>query len=293
MEIHQLRYVTAVARTGNFSRAAELCHVSQPSLSQQIQKLERELGEPLFIRRRRNSRLTPMGERFLPRVERILRELEDAQREAREIHSLEQGEVVVGVLPTIAPYMLPEAAAAFSRKYSGIIVTILEETTATLLELAAQQEIDFAIASQPIPDERMETRLLFSEELLLALPRSHRLARGKQVSVEDLGSEPFVLMKEGHCLGDQVLRFCERHDFCPRVRSRSAQIETMLALVAAGQGISLIPAMAKNRSQARVVYRSFRAPRPKRAVAAFWPKRRSLNRAAAEFLEMLVKRKGG
>lgn len=291
MEIHQLRYVAAVARTGNFSRAAELCHVSQPSLSQQIQKLERELGEALFVRRRRDSSLTPMGERFLPRAERVLRELEEALREAREIHALEQGEVVVGVLPTIAPYVLPEAAAAFSKKYPGITVTILEETTTRLLELTAQQEIDFAIASLPIPDDRMEVRMLFTEELLLALPRNHRLARGKQVSVEDLGSESFVLMKEGHCLGDQVLRFCERHDFRPRVRSRSAQIETMLALVEAGQGISLIPAMARKRSQARVVYRSFSAPRPERTITAFWQKRRPLNRAAVEFLEKLAELK--
>lgn len=288
MEIHQLRYAAALARTGNFSRAAGQCHVSQPSLSQQIQKLEAELGERLFERQRHRTRLTVFGERFVLRAERVLHELEEARREARESHALAHGEVVVGVLPTIAPYFAPGAAAVFSGKFPGITVTIVEETTEVLLGLMRRQEIDFAVASLPIPDERMEVRPLLTEELFLVLPDSHRLARKRRLSAEDLGDEPFVLMKEGHCLGDQVLRFCDRNNIQPRVRSRSSQIETMLALVEAGQGICLVPEMAKSRARAKVVFRSLTASRPERVVVAFWQKRRPMNRAASEFLETLA-----
>jgi LysR family hydrogen peroxide-inducible transcriptional activator len=284
MEIHQLRYVIAVARTGNFSRAAEQCHVSQPSLSQQIQKLEKELGERLFERQRTRSRLTACGERFLPRAERILRELEEARREAQELHALAQGEVIVGALPTIAPYFLPPVVAAFARKYPGVAVTMVEETTASLVQMMVRHEIDFALASLPGPDVQMEVESLLTEELFLAVPPGDPLAKRRSVAADDLASASFVLMKEGHCLGDQVLRFCERNDFKPRVRSRSAQIETILALVEAGLGVSLVPAMARRRAQNRVVFRSLRKPRPEREVVAFWQKRRPLHRAAMEFL---------
>lgn len=284
MEVHQLRYMVAVARTGNFSRAAKLCHVSQPSLSQQIQKLEKELGVRLFERHRTRTRLTAGGERFLPRAERILHELEEATREAEDLHALVQGEVIVGVLPTIAPYFLPPVVAAFGKKYPGVAITMIEETTASLVGMMNRHEIDFALASLPIPDGQMEVQVLLEEELVLAFPPGHALERRKSITADDLAQLPFVLMREGHCLGDQVLRFCESNQFEPRVRSRSAQMETILALVEAGQGVSLIPAMARRRSRSAAGYRSLSAPRPRRAVVAFWHRRRPLHRAAAEFL---------
>jgi len=288
MELHQLRYVVALARTGNFSRAATQAHVSQPSLSQQIQKLELELGQQLFDRHRNRTRLTKYGERFLIRAERVLHELEETVREARESHPLHEGEVVMGVLPTIAPYFVPRAVAAFGEKYPGISITILEETTEVLLELLGRHEIDFALASLPMPGDQLIINTLLTEELLLAVPQEHPLATKTSVTQEDLSQAHFVLMKEGHCLGDQVLRFCEKNDFQPKVRSRSAQIETILALVEAGQGVSLIPAMARQRStQKAVVYRSLNAPRPERAIVTVWRKRRPPNRAADEFLTQL------
>jgi LysR family hydrogen peroxide-inducible transcriptional activator len=284
MEMHQLRYMVAVARTGNFSRAAKLCHVSQPSLSQQIQKLEKELGVRLFERHRTRTRLTASGERFLPRAERVLNELEEARREAENIHALVQGEVIVGVLPTIAPYFLPPVVAAFGKKYPGVAITMIEETTASLVGMMNRHEIDFALASLPIPDGQMEVQILFEEELVLAIPAGHPLERRKSIAADDLEDLPFVLMREGHCLGDQVMRFCERSHFEPKVRSRSAQMETILALVQAGQGVSLIPAMARRQAQGGARYRSLKEPRPKRAVVAFWHRRRPLHRAATEFL---------
>src|SRR5579863_6324932 len=193
MEMHQLRYVVAVARTRNFTRAAEQCHVSQPSLSQQVQKLEEELGERLFDRMKREAKLTPHGEAFLSHAVRILEEMEAARREAIDAHGLLRGTLTLGVLPTIAPYLLPEALAEFTKRFPGVEIVVQEDTTARLLKLANAYEIDFALASRPIHDERLEVKDLFSEELLLALPPGHRLTRKRTVSAADLETERLIV----------------------------------------------------------------------------------------------------
>lgn len=289
MEMHQLRYMAAVARTRNFSRAAEQCHVSQPTLSQQIQKLEDELGERLFDRMKREAKLTAHGEAFLPRAVRILEEADAAKREASDAKSLLRGMVTVGVLPTIAPYLLPRAMAAFIEQFPGVRMVVQEDTTARLLKLAMAFEIDFALVSRPIRDERLEVRHLFSEELLLALPPGHPLIRKRSVTAGDLASERLIVMQEGHCLGDQVLGFCDRHDLHHHISFRSAQLETVQSLVRAGLGISLIPAMAAHHDRGHVPeYRSLHSPKPSRDIVAVWPKQRPPGRAAGEFLKTLA-----
>jgi LysR family transcriptional regulator, hydrogen peroxide-inducible genes activator len=286
MEMHQLRYMVAVARQGNFSRAAEQCHVAQPSLSQQIQKLEEELGERLFDRLKTRVKLTPHGELFLRRAHRILDEAEAARREASEAKHLLRGTVTLGVLPTIAPYLLPSVLAAFTAKYPGVDLIVVEDTTARLLKSCLACEIDWALASHPIHGDRLELRELFTEELLLAMPPGHPLTRRKIVGAADLEAENLIVMKEGHCLGDQVLRFCELRGVQPRISFRSAQLETVQALVTSGLGLSLVPAMAAKAAQATgPAYRSFVVPRPVRKLVACWPKHRPPGRAAAELLK--------
>lgn len=290
MELHQLRYVVAVARTGNFSRAAAHCHVSQPSLSQQIQKLEEELGERLFDRLKTHARLTPAGEALHERAVRILAEVEAAEREATESRALSRGFVTLGVLPTIAPYLLPRVLPPFSQAFPGIAIVVQEDVTSQLLARLAACELDLAIASLPIPDERMQTETLFTEELLVALPPNHPLGKKPSIRAADLEAERFILMKEGHCLGDQVLDFCTRRDFHPNVLCRSAQIETIRALVQAGMGISLIPAMACQAGRPpQPRYRSLTPPLPRRAIVALWLRDRPPGRAASAFLLHLRK----
>jgi len=288
MEMHQLRYVVAVARAGNFSRAADQCHVSQPSLSQQIQKLEEELGERLFDRTKREARLTSHGESFLTRAIRILEEVDAAKREATDARQLLRGTLSIGVLPTIAPFLLPKILAEFTKTFPGMEVVVQEDTTAHLLKLVLGCEIDFALASQPIADSRLQVRELFSEELLLSLPPGHALTRKRVISASDLEKQPFILMKEGHCLGDQVLRFCERRDLRPTITFRSAQLETVQALISAGLGLSLIPAMAAaHKRSSPSEYRSLALPKPSRRIAAVWLKPRPPGRAAEAFLRMV------
>jgi LysR family hydrogen peroxide-inducible transcriptional activator len=289
MEMHQLRYVVAVARAGNFSRAADQCHVSQPSLSQQILKLEQELGERLFDRMKREAKLTPHGQAFLPRAVKILEEVDVAKREACDAQKLLRGRVVMGVLPTIAPYLLPAVLVPFTGKFPGVEIVVQEDTTSQLLKLAHACEIDFAVASRPIQDQQIEIKDLFAEELCVALPPGHPLTRKRAVSVADLEQEPFIVMKEGHCLGDQVLNFCERRDLKPAITFRSAQLETVQALVCSGVGISLIPEMATRSGRTPAPeYRSVVGPKPERKIVAVWPKQRPLSRAANEFLKQVV-----
>jgi LysR family hydrogen peroxide-inducible transcriptional activator len=290
MELHQLRYLIAIAKNGNFSRAAEQCHVSQPSLSQQIQKLEEELGEKLFNRLKRCVVLTAAGEALLPRATRIVNEVEAARHDVADASDLVRGHVNIGVLPTVAPYLLPRVLSVVARQCPGIDVLIHEEPTAQLLRMAGACEIDLAIVSLPIQDDRFIVETLLDEELLLAVPPDHPLSRKRTVQLTDLEGERFILMKEGHCLGDQALRFCERQDLTPSIAFRSAQLETIQALVSAGVGISLIPEMAcrPNRSKAPV-YRSLTKSRPHRNISVIWHKEQHQSKAVREFLRLLHK----
>jgi LysR family hydrogen peroxide-inducible transcriptional activator len=236
----------------------------------------------------RQAKLTPAGERFIPRALRILEEMDTAQREPQGNKELIHGRVVLGVLPTIAPYFLPQVIPNFSRQFPGIEIVMHEDTTVRLLKLVVACELDMAIVSLPIRDDRFEVAELFCEDLLLALPPGRALTRRKKISLADLDGKSFILMKEGHCLGDQVLSFCEKRDFHPRVSCRSIQIETIQALVKAGMGISLIPTMAaRGPSSAAPVYLAMHKPKPQRTIAAIWLRQRSLGPAAGELLRRL------
>lgn len=288
MELHQLRYLVAVARTGNFSRAAAQCHVSQPSLSQQIQKLEDELGERLFDRLKTTARLTAAGETLRARALRILAEVDAARREAAESRALARGRIALGILPTIAPYLLPRVLPAFHTAHPGLEIVVQEDTTAQLLGLVAACELDLAVASLPLRDDRFHAEPLFSEDLRLALPPDHPLIGRRTLRAADLAGERFILMKEGHCLGDQVLDFCSRRDLHPGIRCRSTQIETIRTLVDAGMGISLIPAMACPTEPAlQSRYRRLAAPSPRRTVVACWLETRPPGRAGLALLRHL------
>ena len=244
MEIHQLRYFSAVARHGTFTRASEVEHVSQPSLSQQILKLEAELGSRLFDRLPRSAKLTVFGKAFLPKAERILRELEEAKTELLEMAGEEKGDVVVGVIPTIAAYLLPRMLTGFARRHPLVKVRVIEEITPLLLERLHQGTIDMAIVALPIPGSELSNLELFEEQFHAVLPEKHPLAREKQIKLADLNKEPFLLLKEGHCFRDSVIVACRQSKVEPAIAFESGQFATILAMVSAGMGVSAVPAMA-------------------------------------------------
>jgi LysR family hydrogen peroxide-inducible transcriptional activator len=287
MEIHQLRDFVAVANSGSFSQAAVKCHVAQPSLSKAIQRLEAEIGETLFIRLKRRTVLTPAGEIALKRAGRILNGIEELKRELGDARGLRRGTVHIGILPTIAPYFLPHVVSRFTETCPGLGIVIHEDMTVNLLRMIDVCELDLGIMSLPISSDRFEKEALFTEELLLAVPSKHPLAVKEKVSVSDLETERFILMKEGHCLGDQILSFCTQNDLRLQIVLRSSQIETIQSLVMAGLGMSLVPAMAKISGKTPLVYRSLEKPKPLRTNVVVWRKGRELTRAAAEFMKHL------
>ena len=278
MELHQLRYFLAVARTKHFSRAAEQCHVSQPSLSQQIMKLERELGEKLFERTKREVALTPAGDLLRVHADRVLHEVELAADGVRELRGLVRGRVTLGVLPTVAPYFLPQRLRAFTARFPAVEVVVHEDTTDQLAAAVLAKEIDLALVSLPVERTGLVAEEFFDEKLLVALPVKHPLAKKRRLTLDDLESEAFILMKEGHCLSGQALQFCRINGFAPRVSFRSAQIETVLAFVARGWGVSVVPAMACARPMPGVRYRA--CPGMTRSIGIIHREARALSHAA-------------
>src|ERR1700721_1035438 len=196
MEFHQLRYVCAIADTGNFSRAAERCQISQPSLSQQVLKLEEELGTKLFDRLGRSIRLTEAGDAFLPRARTILEQMETARSSAADQNTEFRGSVAVGVIPTVAPYLIPSYAAAFAKKYPDAKLRIVEDTTSVLVEGLRDLSIDGAILALPLRHKDLELFRIRTEPLFAALSREHPLASAKSLALKELRGEPFVLLRD-------------------------------------------------------------------------------------------------
>jgi LysR family transcriptional regulator, hydrogen peroxide-inducible genes activator len=286
MELHQLRYFCAVADTGSFSRAAEHSHVSQPSLSQQILKLEAELGARLFDRLGRSVRLTEVGKAFLPRALSVLRELEAARGEVVESQGTVSGQVAVGVIPTVAPYFLPSILAAFAKLFPKATVAVLEEITPVLLERLRAGSIDIAILALPVRGHEFEAVPLLTEPLFAALPKNHRLSRNGTVAIRELRKEPFLLLRDGHCFRENAVAACDRARVSPQVVFESGQFSSLLGLVGAGVGVSLVPAMAVDR-RAQVRFVRISDPAATRTIGALTLRGRSLSRANHAFLSTI------
>jgi len=286
MELHQLRYFCAVADTGSFSRAAEQSHVSQPSLSQQILKLEDELGARLFDRLGRSVRVTEVGKAFLPRARAVLRELEAARGDAVERKDALGGPVVVGAIPTVAPYLLPGYLGAYARKFPQVQVTVVEEITPVLLERLRASSIDVAILALPVRGHEFEAAPLLTERLFAALPPKHKLAARRSLALKDLQTEPFLLLRDGHCFRDTAVAACDRARLHPQIVFESGQFSSLLSMVGAGMGVSIVPEMAVDRN-ARCRYVRIADAQAARSIGAVTLRGRSQTRSIRAFLEML------
>jgi LysR family hydrogen peroxide-inducible transcriptional activator len=288
MELHQLRYFVAVAQAGNFSRAAERCHVSQPSLSQQIQKLERQLNQPLFSRLGRKAVLTDAGRLLLDRAMSILASVDDAQRRLRSADDARGGRLAIGAIPTIAPFLLPPTLESFLRRSPQVELIVREDTTANLLPAVIEGELDLALVALPQTDPHLEAMALTTEPLLLAMPPGHPLAARKRVTVRDLASERFILLGEMHCLAEQVISFCRAHECQPLIACKSAQITTIQQLIALGQGVSLLPELARSADDSgRIVYRPLAGDEPQRTLGVVWHRHYFHSPLALRFLDEL------
>ena len=286
MEIHQLEYLVALAEEGSFTRAAERTLVAQPSLSQQIQKLEREIGQPLFDRLPRGVVPTEAGQRLVEHARRILAELRDAKRRAGELRDRVAGALAVGAIPTVAPFLLPLVVRRFAQRWPDVELILVEDVTARLLEGVERGELDLALMSSADAPPSVLLETIGSEGLLLLLPRRHRLAKHKQIAWSEIEQEPFLVLHEMHCLAGQVQRFCKPHGVKPSIVARGAQLATLAAMVSAGVGISVAPAMmgAHDTDKSRV-YRPFADAAPHRDLCVASALMRYRTNAARAFVQ--------
>jgi len=245
MELHQLRYFLAIAQQRSFTAAAQVCHVSQPSLSSQVAKLEGELGGPLFERSRQGARLTPRGEVFRPRALEALQQLEIAKGELEELSGLKRGEVILGCLPTTGAYILPGILKAFREAHPTLQVRLREESSPILGRALLDTEVDLALVDEAGLAAGVRSEVLFREPLLVIAPRGHPFAKRKRIPLGRLAGEPLILMKSGHGFRKIVLDALAQARVEPRVVYETSGIDTVQTLVEAGLGLSLVPLMVR------------------------------------------------
>lgn len=288
MEVHQLEYFVAVAETGSFSRAAERCLVAQPSLSQQIKKLEQEIGQPLFNRSRKGVSLTEAGQLLLPRAHAILAEIQNIRPNLEREVQEGKGKVSVGFIPTIAPFVLPRVIRSFRTLYPGATLAVHEDLTQALVSGLVEGSLDVAITSLPVHHPLIETDELFTETLMVAIPREHLAAQSAELTVRELEQYPFIALSEMHCLGEQVRAFCSQQNLDLQIVCHTSQLSTVQSCVVLGLGISLVPrALAVSDDSGQVVYRQVVDAVPQRKIAAAWYARRRLSFLARELIRLV------
>ena len=244
MEFHQLRYFCAVAKSASFTRAAERLGISQPSLSQQIGRLEKNIGAPLFVRLGRTVRLTAYGEALLPSALNIIKEISEIESALANLQEGMRGVLRVGAIPTIMPYMLAPRIHSFCEAFPEVDIQLSERITTRLVEDVQNGQLDMAILSLPIRNPDIVCSELFREPLFLAVAASHPLTSKSAISLKDLGAERMLLLREGHCFRENVMTACTRANAEVQSIFETDQLGSIFPLVASGYGITLIPAMA-------------------------------------------------
>lgn len=285
--IRQLRYFNALARHGHFGRAAEACAISQPALSMQIKELEEVLGGQLLERGARQAALTKLGEEAALRVRDILRQVDELGDFARASRNRLEGRLRIGLIPTIAPYLLPTVIANLSRQHAELDIHIRETLTAKLIEEIMEGRLDAAIVALPISEPTLTEVALFSESFLLVRPGE---AEGTPVpSRESLREMRLLLLEEGHCFRDQALSFCKMQSAPPREMLDASSLSTLVQMVSAGIGVTLIPEMAlevETRSASVSVVR-FKKPQPSRTVGMIWRRTSPLRNQLLQISEVV------
>lgn len=267
MEVQRLRYFVTLVREKGFARAAEACRVSQPTLSQQIALLERELGVTLVRRLRSGVVPTEAGRDFLKRAVTVLAELDYALEEAAAHAGKLTGTLRLGAIPTVAPYVLPDLVASFAQAHPGVTVEAREAVTERLERDLQSGEIDGALVALPIRTENLKRIVLREEPLLVAVRTGHPAVDAGGLKWKDIGDESWLMLEESHCLGLQTKELCARHGIAPKVALRGSQIATLLEMVARGLGVAVVPEMAADRLPAGVKLVPFSGRRPVRTVA--------------------------
>jgi LysR family transcriptional regulator, hydrogen peroxide-inducible genes activator len=283
--LRQLRYFDALARHGHFGRAAEACSISQPALSMQIREMEEALGGALLERSARQVALTQFGEELIRRVRDILRSVDELGDFARASQDRLAGRLRVGMIPTIAPYLLPKVIENLARLHPELDIHVRETLTPKLIKEVAEGRLDTAIVALPVSEASLTEVALFTENFLLVRPGGDK---GTPVpSSEMLREMRLLLLEEGHCFRDQALSFCNMQSSPPREVLDASSLSTLVQMVGAGIGVTLIPEMAvtvETRS-APVSVARFNNPQPSRTIGMVWRKTSPLARQLQQISE--------
>ncbi len=284
MDLGQLRYFSKIVEHRSFTKAARDCSVSQPALSQQIGKLEKELGQPLFERQGRSIRLTPAGQLLHVQADKILRLADDAKKQITD--DGETGRICISAIPTVAPYLIPAILKSLKDQFSRANFIISEDTTEELLKRCSNGDVDVGILALPASAKYLTIESMFEEELMLAVSAANPLCKKTQLVADDLKDEPFVLLRDTHCLVDSIESFCNGNSFQPVATSRIDQLITVQHLVALDHGISFVPKMASAIDlDGKIVYRSMSEDQPSRNIALCWNPYRYQSRLLARFID--------
>jgi len=273
MNLRALNYFVKLADLRHFSKAAEACFVSQPTLSTQIKKLEEELGVQLVERSPKNIMLTPVGEDIADRARVVLDEIEQIRTVARRSGNPADGVLRLGLFPTLAPYYLPHIVPTLRRQYPNMKLQLAEEKTGDILRMLHHGELDAALLALPVEDDGLEVEILFEEPFVLALPGKHPLVELQRITLNDLNGNELLLLEEGHCLRDHALEVCALAGAHERVDFHATSMETLRQMVAANVGITLMPLLAVKPPIAateNIVIRQFEQPAPSRTIALVW-----------------------
>ena len=285
--LKQLRYFEALAKHGHFGRAADYCAISQPALSMQIKELEDALGSPLFERNAREVRLTGFGEEFSLRVRDILRSVDELGEMVLSARGRLAGRLRIGVIPTIAPYLLPKLIRDLNDRYPGVDLHVRETQTANLLSDLHEGRLDTAILALPISDPALHELTLFDEEFVLVRPRADA---GKPVpNPERLSEMRLLLLEEGHCFRDQALSLCNIQPSVPKELFDGSSLTTLVQMVGAGLGVTLIPEMSVPLETrfAEVSVDRFPSATPARTIGMIWRKSSPLAPHLADMAEVV------
>lgn len=291
MELRQLQYVLQIAAEKNFSRAADKLHIAQPSLSQQLSKLEKELDIMLFQRNTSSVELTYAGSKFVEQAQIILDAVELLRQEMSDISQLRTGRVVVGSMPITGAHLLPHVLPVFKKKYPDVEITLLEDSSMNLEKLTASGQTDLSLLSLPLEIPTLAYEVLGEERIDLAVPPEHflavRSANGIRTSLEELKDEPFIVLKEGQGFRKMTMELCQKAGFEPRVVFESNNMETVQSLVATGMGVTLVPHFIARapRSEFVPVYLPLTNPTPSRTLVIAYRRGRYLSKAAEAFIE--------
>jgi LysR family transcriptional regulator, hydrogen peroxide-inducible genes activator len=270
MDLQQLRYVAALHRERHFQRAAAAAHVSQPTLSQRLKQLERELGAALFERSPRGVTLTPAGEKFLPKalaaLETLDRAAEDLGRDAQEV----RGRLRVAAIPTVGPYLLPGVLSRLRKAAPRLTLELHELTTSLLLEHLKLGRVDMGVLATAEDERGLVSRAVGREPFLLAVARSHPLARKGRAGLREVAREKLLILQEGHCFRKQALDFCRLEARDPQVVFQGSSLASVMRLAAAGEGVTLVPRMAAAPRENPSLRFVRLAEAPSREVAVVW-----------------------